>query len=284
MFAVKEEQSKPGCQFNLLREIAILEAVKGSTDEDQKRFAVLHSTCNLETSMIFVMTLFGESLSSLKRKRGSYHIFSLNTGLYCSLEALECLKALHILGYIHRDVKPSNFTIGLRQNNRHHSIYIIDFSMSKRMLCSDGTIISPRSNVILQSLSLKLIQCFLIFQIRFKGTVKFSPLSMHQGKDSSFKEDLESWMYMVADMITKTKLPWRLEQDLGNIERHKEDCFSNPYNLFKDEEFTELRSIVSYLKKLHYVDKIDYNWVREMLRRVAKRKRCNLKPPLDWDS
>jgi len=110
--------------------------------------------------------------------------------------------------------------------------------MSKRMLCSDGKIISPRSNVISKSLSLKPIQCFLIFQIRFKGTVKFAPLSMHLGKDSSFKEDLESWMYMVADMINKTKLPWSLEQDLGNIERHKQEVFANPYSLFKDQEVT----------------------------------------------
>jgi len=108
--------------------------------------------------------------------------------------------------------------------------------MSKRMLCSDGTIVNPRSNVISKSLSLKLIECFLIFQIRFKGTVKFAPLSMHQGKDSSYKEDLESWMYMVADMINKTKVPWRLEQDLGNIERLKQEVFSNPYCLFKEEE------------------------------------------------
>jgi len=74
MFAVKEEQSKPGCQFKVLREIAILEAVKGSSKEDQTRFAVLQSTCNLDNSMLFVMTLFGESLSSLKRKR-FYHMF-----------------------------------------------------------------------------------------------------------------------------------------------------------------------------------------------------------------
>ncbi|CAK5066390.1 unnamed protein product [Meloidogyne enterolobii] len=265
MFAMKEEQSKPNCEFNLIKEITILEAVKGATEDDQKRFAVLHSTCKLETSMLFVMTLFGESLSSLKRKRAN-HMFSLNTGLFCCLETLQCLKSLHMLGYIHRDVKPSNFCIGLRQNNRQNSIFMIDFSLSKRILCSDGKIASPRS------------------KIRFKGTVKFAPLSMHRGNDSSYKEDGESWVYMIADMISKTKLPWRMEQDLGKIERHKEEVFANPYNLFKDEEFSELRSIVSYLKKLHYVDKLDYNWVREMLRRVAKRKRCNLKPPLDWDS
>jgi len=45
-------------------------------------------------------------------------------------------------------------------------------------------------------------------------------------------------MYMVADMINKTKLPWSLEQDLGNIERHKQEVFANPYSLFKDQEVT----------------------------------------------
>nr|CAD2130631.1 unnamed protein product [Meloidogyne enterolobii] len=134
-----------------------------------------------------------KSLASLKRKQFN-HIFSLNTAFYCALEALEALKFLHKLGYVHRDVKPSNYCIGLQQTNCHNTIYLIDYSLARKILCDDGTIKKPRSKVL------------------FKGSVRFAPIAMHKGVDCSYKDDLESWIYTLADMIIKNKVPWHMEE------------------------------------------------------------------------
>jgi len=43
-----------------------------------------------------------------------------------------------------------------------------------------------------------------------------------------------------------------------------------------------LRDIIVYLAGLHYVDLVDYAWMREMIKRVAKRISCSLQEPYDW--
>jgi len=39
---------------------------------------------------------------------------------------------------------------------------------------------------------------------------------------------------------------------------------------------------MSYLARKVYVDKMDFEWLHIMIKRVAKRKRCTLKEPFDW--
>lgn len=45
-------------------------------------------------------------------------------------QMLESIKGCHEMGYLHRDVKPSNFAMGTDENRRR--CYVIDFGLSKR--------------------------------------------------------------------------------------------------------------------------------------------------------
>jgi len=76
----------------------------------------------------------------------------------------------------------------------------------------------------------------LIFQVRFKGTIRFAPLAMHRSEESGRKDDCESWLYMLADMINKKKLPWYEEENLNNVREMKEGVFANPSTLFPGQE------------------------------------------------
>nr|CAD2161858.1 unnamed protein product [Meloidogyne enterolobii] len=73
-----------------------------------------------------------------------------------------------------------------------------------------------------------------------------------------------------------------LVADVDEVERMKRKAIAEPKRLFPKTEETELREVVTYLNGLHYVDKIDYNWIREMVRRVAKRRNCSLLGQFDW--
>jgi serine/threonine protein kinase len=45
-------------------------------------------------------------------------------------QMLESIKGCHEMGYLHRDVKPSNFAMGTDENRRR--CYVIDFGLSKK--------------------------------------------------------------------------------------------------------------------------------------------------------
>ena len=46
------------------------------------------------------------------------------------------LEYVHLKGYLHRDVKPENFCIGMQ--TKAEKVYIIDFGLSKRYLNDDN--------------------------------------------------------------------------------------------------------------------------------------------------
>lgn len=51
----------------------------------------------------------------------------MGTAIGCGLQCLEALEDLHDIGYLHRDVKPGNYTIGRLELNEQRKVYILDF-------------------------------------------------------------------------------------------------------------------------------------------------------------
>lgn len=70
--------------------------------------------------------------------------FSVGTAIGVSIQSLEALDDLHSIGYLHRDVKPGNYTIGRAELNELRKVYILDFGMCRKYTNNYGIIRRPR--------------------------------------------------------------------------------------------------------------------------------------------
>ena len=117
--------------------------------------------------------------------------------------SLQCLQALHQLGYLYRDVKPANFMLKNQELlNSKGRLYLIDLGLCKQFMRPDtGEHIKMKTNK-------KMI-----------GTPVFCSINTHKGIENSRRDDLESWVYMIVYLVKK--LPWEdysLRKDVKGVE------------------------------------------------------------------
>ena len=81
-----------------------------------------------ESYNVMIMDLLGPSLEALFRYCNGH--FSLKTVCMLAQEMLLRLEYIHQQGFIHRDIKPDNFVIGMNQTP--NLVYVIDLGLCKR--------------------------------------------------------------------------------------------------------------------------------------------------------
>jgi hypothetical protein len=108
---------------------------------------------------------------------------------------------------------------------------------------------------------------------------------------------------MIVDMLHRERLPWHDQEERNEVEARKRRMMAHPEEVFDEavshgsglnagDEISipphfqrrELREVCAYLTRQHYVDRLDYDWMRTMCQRVAVRLQCQLEPPYDWNN
>jgi serine/threonine protein kinase len=186
---------------------------------------------------IIAMTLLGDSLSSLlnkqqlKNKHGKFH---LQTVLLLGINMIKIIKYIHSCGYIHRDIKPDNFTIGYKEKNK---IFCIDFGLATRYLDRHSLHYSQKQNT------------------KFVGTARYASINAHLGNTQSRKDDLESIGYMLVYFF-KGFLPWQ-----GITESVKEKKYQLILEKKQSTSRVELcRGLPDiFLCYFQYVDSLEYD-------------------------
>lgn len=163
-------------------ESRLLEALAGG-----QGIPTVRHTCSEAGFNIMVMDLLGPSLEDLfnfcNRK------FTLKTVLLLAEQMIHRIEYIHTKNYIHRDIKPDNFLMGLgKQGNL---VYLIDFGLAKQYY--DPNLM--RHIPIRENKSLT-------------GTARYASVNTHQGIEQSRRDDLESLGYVLM-YFNRGSLPWQ---------------------------------------------------------------------------
>ena len=114
--------------------------------------------CNMQLSYFQ-----SKNLAELRRAqlRGS---FSLSTTLRLGYQILKGIEAIHEVGFLHRDVKPSNFAVGRTPSTMRH-IFMLDFGLARQYTNAQGEVRPPRGAA------------------GFRGTVRYASMNAHKNKE-----------------------------------------------------------------------------------------------------
>ncbi|XP_042065154.1 casein kinase 1-like protein 10 isoform X1 [Salvia splendens] len=210
-----------------------------------------------------VIDLLGPSLEDLfnycNRK------FSLKTVLMLADQLINRVEFMHSRGFLHRDIKPDNFLMGL--GRKANQVYIIDYGLAKKYRdLHTHKHIPYRENK------------------NLTGTARYASVNTHLGIEQSRRDDLESLGYVLMYFI-RGSLPWQGLK--AGTKKQKYDSISEKKMLTTMEVLcksypSEFLSYFHYCRSLRFEDKPDYSYLRRLFRELFIREGYQFDYVFDW--
>ncbi|CEF69417.1 Protein kinase domain and Serine/threonine-/dual specificity protein kinase, catalytic domain and Protein kinase-like domain-containing protein [Strongyloides ratti] len=260
-YAMKiERESRLGSNPKLKMEVKILKDL-ASVNCPKSHFVKLYDRCKKKDYYLIVIDLLGLSLFELKKKCKNLE-FSDSTAFNVGIQCLESIEELHKFNFIHRDIKPTNFVIGLEDKN--NIIYLIDFGLSRYILNEKGSLKTPRE------------------MCKFKGTTRYASLATHNGIECGRKDDIEAWIYMFIEFLPRFNLQWITLKRFNDVLKRKYMLRKEWADIFNNSKYMKFHLLLDYVDDLSYVNKIDYNYLYTVVKNIADTSNIDLTKPLDW--
>lgn len=265
-----------GTNMTTGEEVAIkLESVKTKHPQllyESKIYRILHGGLGIPNVRwygiegdynVMVLDLLGPSLEDLFNYCGRR--FQLKTVLMLADQLLGRLEYVHTKSFIHRDVKPDNFLIGL--GKRQSVIHIIDFGLAKKYR-------DPRSHQHIPYRENK----------NLTGTARYASINTHIGIEQSRRDDLESLGYVLMYFI-RGSLPWQGLK--ANTKKQKYERIMDRKMSTSTEQLckgyaTEFRSYFEYCRSLRFEDRPDYAYLKRLFKELFYRKGFQYDNMFDW--
>lgn len=192
---------------------------------------------------MIIMEALGEDLDTMVHRRRGRVLDEVKTA-DIGYQLLKALKGLHDAGFVHRDLKPDNVLLGLKDPD---SVYLIDLGIAKSFKDSRGHVERGRDQGIVSA------------------TI-FGPRVAHRTVNQSRKDDLESLVYTLA-YLYRGHLPWSSTQGSANILRLKEEF---PRSSFFRKLPKALQRIWEHSNSLSFKQRPDYQYLFHHLNRMGQ--------------
>lgn len=171
-----------------------------------------------ERDYLVMELLSGEDMAQL-RDRTRHNVDSkmipIEIVSYLTRQMMQCLEPMHKKGYVHRDVKPSNF---VRRSAESTEFCIIDFGLAKQHRDAQGKLRPEREHV------------------EFRGTTIYASPYVHSGHDQCPRDDMFSVLHVFLDLVLGD-LPWRAQakaRDKAGVAALKAKLVKDPAAFLED--------------------------------------------------
>ncbi|XP_073034916.1 casein kinase 1-like protein 2 [Primulina eburnea] len=242
----------------LLYESKLYRILQGGTGVPNVRWFGVEGDYN-----VLVMDLLGPSLEDLfnfcSRK------LSLKTVLMLADQMINRVEFVHSKSFLHRDIKPDNFLMGL--GRRANQVYIIDFGLAKKYRDSSTHQHIPyRENK------------------NLTGTARYASMNTHLGIEQSRRDDLESLGYVLMYFL-RGSLPWqglKAGTKKQKYEKISEKKVSTSIESLCRGYPTEFASYFHYCRSLRFEDKPDYAYLKRIFRDLFIHEGFQFDYVFDW--
>eukprot|EP01043_Picozoa_sp_COSAG02_P010588 COSAG02_NODE_374_length_23583_cov_12.568855_12_plen_436_part_00 len=212
---------------------------------------------------ILVMDLLGPSLEDLfnfcSRK------FSIKTVLMLADQLIARTENLHAKCFIHRDIKPDNFLMGL--GKRANQVYMIDFGLAKKYRDSRTHQHIPYRE-----------------HKNLTGTARYASLNTHLGIEQSRRDDMESMGYVLLYFL-RGSLPWqglKAQTKREKYDKISDKKYSTPIEVLCKGFPSEFATYLNYCRSLRFDEKPDYAYCRKLFRDLFVREGYIYDYVFDW--